>query len=939
MQYRDGQVYLAQASTIVDGHGTNFAEFCKAGDRLFIRDESVSYVIEEVIAADKLRLTAPYRNTSKITSYSVQLDYSAHFRLMMPYLGDFNVEDMLRLNIGKLDAMMHAACGGVTSNPYTLEIVSLLTNSRQAYVVKINTSHQQPVRITVKLDGVTKVDNQPITEANGVYTGSFSGLTAGDHALDVEVRDNKGNIKSRSGSITVDGSAGGGVTATTPNAGAWVFTPSVEVGGAVTSTENNVIVAMELIDANGVVDGFFSAQKSALAVPTGQVLATGQFSAYPVKIKVWNLSRQEVWRWDSAGVGAVLDSGGALNVGGGAFTATAVPPTPVQDGDTFNTGWSVIANESGVAMDAELYYWGDWVVWYKSHLNLSQTTPSLSAALHDGKFPAAAFPVKYRFKNSAKTVTITYADTTTAATIDTQDHAGSAVPDAIASIDSVTQIAGTQNARVVFKVASNHLSLATEWRIEVDGAGVTAWVAVAFNQVSTVTHTLTNLGVGARNIIVRGRGASVTDNHKTKMLTVVDNAVVIAAPVLANFVITPGQGSATFALDVSDTRPVTYAIFRDGVEIFREATAAVLAAISKTVNVPAGTASFYISVSNDANLQTSTAHTSATVQAADAGAATITQPVAQTHIDAVDGSQSVEISADVDVPDGSLGIHYRFYRYLTGTAPPAADDLTLRGGFEWVLHPADFAPVTVTGGFPHDVQNYTYAIDAKPQGATAFTTASVDVVGQAGAGTGTMNIIINSTSTVAATSYTIVATVSNSASEAQEYRILENGVEKVGWVALASNGQFTQTLPATAGAYAVVIEAKTASIAVASQGVTINVNAAANAGTVGVVSPGSNTTQGNLKITLSAMNWTVDPVYVEYRPEIITPAAGLVIWAATKQAWTTNYGTYYEKANGLLRSEEFTGLQSGDMIKVRFELRDAGGVVMDAIETAELTKP
>jgi hypothetical protein len=420
---------------------------------------------------------------------------------------------------------------------------------------------------------------------------------------------------------------------------------------------------------------------------------------------------------------------------------------------------------------------------------------------------------------------------------------------------------------------------------------------------------------------------------------VVDNAVVIPAPVLANFVITPGQGSATFALDVSDTRPVTYAIFRDGVEIFREATAAVLTAISQMVNVPAGTASFYISVSNDANLQTSTAHTSATVQAADAGAATITQPVAQIHIDAVDATQSVEISADVDVPDGSLGIHYRFYRYLTGTTPPAADDLTLRGGFEWVLHPDDFAPVTVTGGFSHDAQNYTYAIDAKPQGATAFTTASVDVVGQAGAGTGTMNIVINSTSTVDATSYTLVATVSNSASEAQEYRILENGTEKIGWTGLSNNAQFTHTIPASAGAYAVVIEAKTASIAVASQSVTINVNATANAGTVGVVSPGSNTTQGNLKITLSAMNWTVDPVYVEYRPEIVTAAAGLVIWAATKPAWTTNYGTYYEKANGILRSEEFTGLQSGDMIKVRFELRDAAGVTLDAIETVELTKP
>jgi len=938
MQYRDGQIYLAQASTIVDGQGTDFTAFCKAGDRLFIRNESVSYVIESVLAKNKLRLTAPYRKTSKTTAYSVQLDYSAHFRLMMPYLGDFNVEDMLRLNIGKLDAMMHAACGGATSRPYTLEIVSLLllaaTDNSQGYQVKINTSHAQPVRISVTLNGERKVDDAPITASNGVYGGSFTNLAAGSYQLNVEVHDAKGNAVSRDAVFTV-GQTGAGAAAA-PNTGAWTFTPSTSgVGGRVDSTENNVIVGFELIE-NGVALQPWTTQKSALRVPTGDVLAgsPGDFSGYPVKIKVWNLARQEVWRWDAADATAILESGGGLNLGGGTFTVTASPATPVPDGQEYRVGWTALANEASVIIDAELYYWTGWQDWYHYKINLDQTTATLSSKFWGDKVGSDAFPLKYRLKNATKTVTISYASATAAAVIDSVNHASTtSAPEAIVSLDSVTQITGTQNATVVFQVASNHASLATEWLIEVDGVAVTAWVAAAFNQVSTITHTLTGLSTGSRNIIVRGRGASMTSNNKTRSINITSSGTEIPAPVLSNFVITPGQGSATFTLDISDTRPVEYWIFRDGVEIFH-APLASLTAINQSVDVVAGSGSFYISVSNDSHRQSATAHINKTINPRDAGAAVITQPVAQISTD-TEGTQHVDIIATVDVPDGSYGIHYRFYRYLTGSTPPA-DDPSLRGGFDWVQHSA--APVEVSQGYPQESQNYTYALDAKPQGGLTFTTATVDVAGQAASGTGTMTVIVDSTSTVDAASYTITATVSNSASEAQEYRILQEGSEKVGWTTLANHAQFSRAISATAGTYSVVIEARTASIATITKTLAITVNAAAGNAS-GVVSPGADATQGNLKVTLNSVDFSVDPVVVGYTAEIITATAGQSIWVASKPQWTTSYGTFYEKASGIENLSSFGGLEAGQTVKLKWELRDASEAVLATIETIDLVKP
>lgn len=943
MQYRDGQIYMAQASTLVEGQGVDFLAFCKPGDRLFIRDESVSYVVESIPANDRIVLTAPYRKTSKLTAYSIQLDYSAHFKLMMPYLGDFNVEDMLRLNIGKLDAMMQAACGGAITNPYTLEILSVLTladaASGQAYRVKISTSHSQPARIKITLNGVVRVDNAPVTAADGVYSGFFASLTAGDYTLEAEVSDEKGNLKSKSAVFTVG--AGGGVIVTLqPNSGAWTFTPQAsaqKIGGQVSSAQNNVIASLELIH-DGVTRQPWSENHHALAVPTGVVeaLETIDFPGYPIKLKVWNLARQEIWRWDSAGAAAILESGGSLNIGGGAFTVTADPAGPTAVGQQFKTGWTATATESGVIVDAEIYYWGSWATWYQPKINLDQNTPSLSTAYHDGQMTADSFPVKYRLKNATKTVTITYADSTSAATFNVQDHAGtSSAPEAIISIDSITQIATTQNVSLTFQVLSNHATLITEWRAEVDGVPATGWVVAAANQTSTVTHTLTNLAVGSRNIVVRGRGVSVTDNQQTIALNVVDNSTTIAAPVLSNFVVTPGQGAATFALDVSDTRAVTYRIFRDGVEVFNEQTASVLTAINKTINVTAGAASFYISVNNAANKQASTAHETHTITPPDAGAATIT-PLISAITTATDGAKTVTLTADVDVPDNSYGIHYRFYRYLTGATPPA-DDPSVRGGFGWVQQLADNAPVTVTTGYVHETADYTYALDAKPQGGTTFVTASVDVAGQAGAGTGSISVQIDATSTVDNVSYTVAATISNTVGEAQEYRILEDGTEKVAWTVLANNAQLSHTINAVAGTYALVIEAKSASVAVITEALSITVNPIASSGTV---APGSNATQGNLKVTLDAIDWTVDPVLITYTPEIVNVSpAGLSIWTAYQPQWATDYGVFYEKSAGVLSTETTVGLTSGEIVKMKFELRDAASTVLASLETTDLTKP
>lgn len=941
MQYRDGQIYLAQASTLIEGFGTEFLTYCKAGDRLFIRNESVSYVIEDVIGNDKLRLSAPYRKTSKTTDYSVQLDYSAHFRLMMPYLGDFNVEDMLRLNIGKLDAMLAAACSGagvVAGNPYRLEIVSFAVSegdnpaSRRVHL-RLNSSHNQSVDVKIILDNTVIADWSPLVGVDYDYV--LANIAYGNHTITAEIKDAKGNHKSASSSVTI--TAGGVLIFMSPNSGAWTFTPAAgRVGGRVDSTENNVLVGMELIHGGGLQQPW-TEQKARLQVPTGEVVANEgtDFPGYPVKLKVWNLSRQELWRWDDANT-ATLEAGGSGNIGAGGFTLAAAPVTPTLSGDEYQTGWTATASEAGVLVSAELYQWGVWQDWYKPQINLDQNTATLSSAFWSGRVPAGAFPFKYRLKNASKTATLTYASATAAAVLDEQLHAGGGSnPDAITEITSITQLAATQNAQLEFKVLSNHTRLATEWLIEVDGQAVTAWVAAAFNQESTVTHTLTDLAVGARAILVRGRGASVTDNSQTTAITITSSAVDILAPELSNFVITPGPGSATFALDVSDTRPVEYTIFRDGVEIFPPSGMAPPTAINQQVdNLPAGAASFYIRVSNDASKQATTAHQTATLAAPDAGAATITNLASA--IDTVDGIVSVDITALVDVPDQSNGIHYRVYRYLTGDAPPTATDAA-RGGFDWIEQPADFSPGAIEKFFPHAAENYTYALDAKPQGAVNFATDSVAVAGQVGVDT--ITVVVDSTSAVDDTSYNIKATLSNSLSEAMEYRISQGGTEKVAWTTHANATQFDQTISAAAGTYAVVIEARTASIAVVSESLSVTVNAASSGGT-GNVSPGSQATQGPLKVTFDAIAWTADPVVFSYTPEIVNVSpAGLSVWVAYKPQWSNDFGTFYEKTPTVLSTHSSSGLASGDTLKFRFELRDSASAVLARIDSVDLIKP
>ena len=931
MQYRDGQIYLAQASTIVEGVDTEFLEYCKAGDRLFIRDESVSYVIEEILTNEKLRLSAPYRKTSKQTSYSVQLDYSVHFRLLMPYLGDFNVEDMLRLNIGKLDAMLAAACAGAgEGNPYTLELVSLIVqdgNSVTSRVarVTINASHAQAATIKILLDSNIIVDWTPVI--GEAFEHIYSALSTGNHVATAEIKDEKGNHKSASFSFTVGDAGGGGGDGLSPNNGAWTFTPSAGVGGRVASIENNVIVGMALIHG-GASQQPWSTQKAALLVPTGEVLATEgtDFPGYPVSVKIWNLTRQEVWRWDSATAAAVLEVGGGSG-GAGGFSVTADPDPATLDGSEYKTGWTATATEPGVTVTGEVFYWDNWQTWYSPQISLNENAPVLSGAFWGGMAAAGSFPLKYRLKNASKTVTIEYPTTTAAAVITEEIHGGGvANPDAITEITAITQVADTQNATLEFKVLSNHSSLATEWQVEVDGVATTAWVAAAFNQQSTVIHTLVNLAVGTRSIVLRGRGSSVTDNEKTTTIDITSSSTTIPAPDLSAFAITPGQGEATFALTIADALPVKYTIFRDGVEIKAAGAFAVLTSINETVsNIPAGSGLFYIRVTNDANQQSATAHVSADIAAPDAGAAVITAMASALTSSA--GVESVSITALVDVPNGSWGIHYRVYRYLTGGAvTPEAE----RGGFEWIAHPADFSPGAIEVFYTHDTANYTYALDARPQDATAFSTASIDVPGQSAAGS--LTITLDSVATVDGTSYTINATLSNTLSEAQEYRIVEDGTEKVGWTALANGAQLSETITATAATYSVDIEGRSASIAATSINTSVVVSAATGGTDVGI---GQTLVRDDLTITINSVDWPANNSPVNYTATLATAGT---LWIAKQPPWSTDFGTAYDSPIGTHNQDMYNG-STGDIVRMRFEHRDAGGAVLTTIDTVDLVHP